>query len=69
MSQPVCAIIGAGEGLGRALAAKFAGQGFDITLLSRTEQGSAASLAAAVDRLLASSGRPVESSCILCRNP
>ena len=42
MSQPVCAIVGAGEGLGRALAAKFAGEGFDIALISRSETGSRA---------------------------
>ena len=40
MSQPVCAIVGAGEGLGRSLAAKFAREGFDIALISRTEEGS-----------------------------
>ena len=47
MAQSVCAIIGAGEGLGRALAAKFAGQGFDIALISRSEAGSAAAIEAA----------------------
>jgi len=47
MSQPVCAIIGAGEGLGQALAAKFASQGFDIALISRSEAGSAAATEAA----------------------
>ena len=47
MSQPVCAIVGAGEGLGRALAAKFASQGFDIALVSRSEAGSAAAIEAA----------------------
>ncbi|MEL7012439.1 MAG: SDR family NAD(P)-dependent oxidoreductase [Pseudomonadota bacterium] len=47
MTRPVCAIVGAGEGLGRALAAKFAGHDFDIALVSRTEAGSAAALAAA----------------------
>ncbi len=47
MTQSVCAIIGAGEGLGRALAAKFASQGFDIALISRTESGSAAAREAA----------------------
>ncbi len=41
MSQSVCAIVGAGEGLGRALAARFASQGFDIALISRSEAGSA----------------------------
>ena len=38
MSNPVCAIVGAGEGLGRALAAKFASHGFDIALVSRSEK-------------------------------
>lgn len=47
MSQPVCAIIGAGEGLGQALAARFAGEGFSLGLVSRTKAGSAAALAAA----------------------
>ena len=47
MSQPVCAIIGAGDGLGRALAAKFASQEFDIALISRSEAGSAAAIEAA----------------------
>ncbi len=47
MPQPVCAIVGAGEGLGRALAAKFAGNGFDIALISRSETGSSAAAQAA----------------------
>ena len=47
MPQPVCAIVGAGEGLGRSLAAKFAGEGFDIGLISRSETGSAAALQSA----------------------
>jgi len=47
MPRPVCTIIGAGEGLGQALAARFAREGFDIALVSRTEAGSAAALAAA----------------------
>ncbi|MFT7460994.1 MAG: short-subunit dehydrogenase [Planctomycetota bacterium] len=37
MPQPACAIVGAGEGLGRSLAAKSASQGFDIALISRSE--------------------------------
>lgn len=49
MSQPVCAIIGAGDGLGRALAGKFASRGFDVALVSRTEQGSAAAFEAAAE--------------------
>lgn len=40
MSRPVCAIVGAGAGLGRALAAKFAKEGFDLALISRSESGS-----------------------------
>ncbi len=47
MPQPVCAIVGAGEGLGRSLAAKFAGEGFDIALISRSEKGSGAAAEAA----------------------
>ena len=37
MTKPVCVIVGAGEGLGRALAAKFASEKFDIALISRSE--------------------------------
>lgn len=47
MSRPVCAIVGAGEGLGRALAAKFATQGFDIALISRSEANCVATTEAA----------------------
>ena len=50
MSRPVCAIVGAGEGLGRSLAARFAGEGFDIALVSRTEKGSRAAAGAANER-------------------
>lgn len=42
----VCAIIGAGEGLGSALAARFSAEGFDIALVSRSRAGSATALAA-----------------------
>lgn len=45
--QGTCIIVGAGEGLGRSLAATFARNGCDIALVSRTEQGSAAALEAA----------------------
>ena len=48
MARPVCAIVGAGEGLGRALAARFAGEGFDIGLVSRSREGSRAATDAAV---------------------
>jgi NADP-dependent 3-hydroxy acid dehydrogenase YdfG len=47
MTTPVCTIVGAGEGLGRALAAKFASQAFDIALISRSEANSAAAIEAA----------------------
>jgi len=47
MSRRVCAIVGAGEGLGRALAAKFATQGFNIALISRSEASSVAAIEAA----------------------
>ncbi len=47
MSRQVCAIIGAGEGLGRALSARFAAEGFDIALVSRSEAGSMAAMKAA----------------------
>lgn len=45
--REVCAIVGGGEGLGRALAATFAQNGCDIALISRTAEGSAAARAAA----------------------
>ncbi|HKP57123.1 MAG TPA: SDR family NAD(P)-dependent oxidoreductase [Polyangiales bacterium] len=45
--QGLCIIVGAGEGLGRSLAATFARNGCDIALLSRTPQGSDAALQAA----------------------
>ncbi len=47
MTRPVCAIVGAGDGLGRALAARFAREGHTLALLSRTASGSAAALRAA----------------------
>ncbi len=47
MSRPVCALVGAGEGLGQALAARFSAEGHDIALISRTEKGSEAAAAAA----------------------
>ena len=47
MAQPVCAIVGAGEGLGRALAGKFASRGFDTALVSRSKDSSAAAFEAA----------------------
>ena len=47
MGEKVCAIVGAGEGLGQSLAEVFANGGFDVALLSRTEKGSRAALEAA----------------------
>ena len=47
MTRPVCAIVGAGEGLGRALAARFAGENCDIGLVSRSREGSRAAAEAA----------------------
>lgn len=47
MTRSLCAIVGAGEGLGQSLAQHFAVNGFDIALLSRSEKGSAAALGAA----------------------
>ena len=47
MLKSVCAIVGAGEGLGRALAAKFAAEGHNIALLSRSKAGSQKALEAA----------------------
>lgn len=49
MARQVCAIVGAGEGLGQSLARRFAREGFDMALLSRSEEGSAAALQAAKD--------------------
>ncbi|MEM7466229.1 MAG: SDR family NAD(P)-dependent oxidoreductase [Pseudomonadota bacterium] len=45
--RSVCAILGAGDGLGQSLASKFATHGFDIALLSRSKAGSQAALDAA----------------------
>lgn len=47
MTKPLCVLVGAGDGLGRALAAKFASRDFDIALVSRTEANSAAAIQAA----------------------
>ncbi|HCX88101.1 MAG TPA: hypothetical protein DG761_08750 [Gammaproteobacteria bacterium] len=44
MTKPICAIIGSGEGLGRALAAKFASHGFDLGLVSRSEENCGAAI-------------------------
>ena len=45
--MPVCAIVGAGEGLGQSLAARFAGEGFELGLISRAEAGSKPAMEAA----------------------
>jgi NAD(P)-dependent dehydrogenase (short-subunit alcohol dehydrogenase family) len=47
MTHPVCAIVGAGDGLGKSLAARFAREGYRLLLASRSAAGSAAALAAA----------------------
>ena len=44
MSNPVCVIVGAGEGLGQSLSAKFSEEGFDIGLISRSESGCQAAI-------------------------
>lgn len=44
MSRPLCAIIGAGDGLGQALAKKFAHQGYNVAVISRSLEGSAKAL-------------------------
>ena len=51
MPRPIFALVGAGEGLGQALAAKFSGEGHDIALITRTEAGgkTAANAARAAD--------------------
>lgn len=47
MERSVCVIVGAGAGLGRALAARFSLGGYDVALVSRTETGSAVALESA----------------------
>lgn len=47
MPTGICAIVGAGDGLGQALATRFARGGYTLALLSRTAAGSAVALAAA----------------------
>ena len=47
MNNPLCVIVGAGEGLGKSLATKFAREGLDLALISRTEAGSRAAMEAA----------------------
>lgn len=47
MTRKVCTIVGAGEGLGQALAARFAREGFDIGLVSRSRENSELAIQAA----------------------
>ncbi|MCP5081281.1 MAG: hypothetical protein GY948_06240 [Alphaproteobacteria bacterium] len=47
MPRPICALVGGGEGLGRALAGKFSAEGYDIALVSRSQKGSEAAAQAA----------------------
>ena len=49
MCKPICAIIGVGEGLGKALALKFANEGFDIAIISRSKVNSMPAIQAASD--------------------
>jgi NAD(P)-dependent dehydrogenase (short-subunit alcohol dehydrogenase family) len=57
MTRPLCAIVGAGEGLGRALAAKFASREFDIALISRSKANSFAAIQAAAANARAANAR------------
>ena len=47
MKREICVIIGSGEGLGQALAAKFASEGFDIALASRSKDNCTPAIEAA----------------------
>ena len=47
MTDNTCLIIGAGDGLGQALSKRFAQEGYDLALISRTKGGSQVALAAA----------------------
>ena len=64
MSRSVCAIIGAGEGLGQALAKKFANQGYNIALISRSFEGSSLAFEA-----VSSIGSHVKHFCADAQNP
>ena len=57
MSKPLCIIVGFGEGLGRALAEKFASCGFDLALISRSKKNSAAAADAVVTANVSSRAR------------
>lgn len=48
MKRPVCAAVGAGEGLGVALAKTFASAGFDVGLVAGTKEGAQPAVSAAV---------------------
>ena len=45
MQKPLCLIVGSGEGLGQSLAFRFASEGFDLALLSRTGKNARATIA------------------------
>ena len=47
MKNKICAIIGAGQGLGQALARRFAKGGYTLALITRSEEGGSAALIAA----------------------
>jgi NAD(P)-dependent dehydrogenase (short-subunit alcohol dehydrogenase family) len=47
MKNKVCAIVGAGQGLGQALARRFAKGGYTLALVTRSKEGGSAALIAA----------------------
>ena len=47
MTQPLCVVVGAGGGLGKSLAATFAGAGHDVALVSRSKGNCSTALEAA----------------------
>jgi NAD(P)-dependent dehydrogenase (short-subunit alcohol dehydrogenase family) len=49
MIKPVCVVVGAGGGLGKSLAATFAGAGYDIALVSRSKGNCSLAMAAALN--------------------
>ena len=49
MCRSICAIVGVGRGLGKALAIKFANEGFDIAIISRSKVNSMPAIQAASD--------------------
>jgi NAD(P)-dependent dehydrogenase (short-subunit alcohol dehydrogenase family) len=48
MTNPVCVIVGAGAGLGKSLAATFAGAGHDVALVSRSKGNCSVAMSAAL---------------------